>query len=715
MSEAPPTAAAPQKVEPYIPASKNLPELTIGVIILGSLLSVILAGANAYLGMFAGMTVSASVPAAVISMAVFRLLRTGNILQNNAVQTAAASGEGLAAGVIFTLPALIILGVWARFSYLETTLIAGFGGILGVLFTIPLRRSLIIDQPLQFPEGVATAEVLKVGAEGGGGVGTLVIAGVIGAVVKVGATGLKLWSEIVEVGAWIKTDLAGITAGAKNAIAAVSTFGGAKAVTPVATAAAKGGVPFYFGINASPALLAVGYIVGFNVAVVIFAGAAINRWIAVPMYAAFGDPAARIINPDTGATLADALIGNDALGAAGAIHSSVTRYLGVGGMLVGGLWSLFKLRKSLLGGITAGLDAYKRAKAGGKDAVPRTERDMPMNIILMLIVASVVPLFFIFWHFTDSPGISAVMAVVMIIAGFLFSAVASYMAGLVGSSNNPVSGITISTILVSALLLLALGMKSPVGPVAAILIGGVVCCAAAIGGDNLQDLKCGQLVGSTPWKQQVMQILGVVVAALAMAPILNLLNDAYGIGSKGLPAPQANLMGTVAKGVFAGGLPWAIIGIGAAIAVAVIVIDFVLEKTKSTFRIPVMAFAVGVYLPFDLNVPIFLGGIVAWLVGRVLDRTKATQERRGEVERNGLLVAAGFITGEALIGIALAVPVAAYHDDAALALFDGEYAAFKWPALGFVALVMWLLYKLSFGHTGTKGPKDFPDARVEGE
>ncbi len=700
MSDTP--ATPPQKVEPYIPASKTLPELTVGVLILGSLLSVILAGANAYLGMFAGMTVSASVPAAVISMAVLKMLRTGNILQNNAVQTAAASGEGLAAGVIFTLPALIILGVWARFSYLETTLIAGFGGILGVLFTIPLRRALIIDQPLQFPEGVATAEVLKAGAEGGGGVSTLVIAGVIGAIVKVGSTGLKLWSEIVEFGAWIVAPAAGVAGAAGSA------------TTAKATVAAKSGVPFYFGINASPALLAVGYIVGFNVAVVIFAGAALNRWVAVPLFSALGDASAIIIDPDKGTTLAQALVGNSALDAAGITHKFVTRYLGVGGMLVGGLYSLFKLRKSLLGGITAGLDAYKRAKAGGKDSVPRTERDMPMNIILILIVASVVPLFFIFLHFTDSAAISAVMAVVMIIAGFLFSAVASYMAGLVGSSNNPVSGITISTILVSALLLLGLGMKSPAGPVAAILIGGVVCCAAAIGGDNLQDLKCGQLVGSTPWKQQVMQILGVVVAALAMAPILNLLNDAYGIGSKGLPAPQANLMGTVAKGVFAGGLPWTIIGIGAGIAAVVIAFDLFLESRKAKFRVPVMAFAVGVYLPFDLNVPIFLGGVVAWLVSRVLDRAKASHERRAEVERNGLLVAAGFITGEALIGIALAIPVAAKHDDAALALFDGEYANFKWPALAFVGVVMFLLYKLSFGRTGSndKSPPDFPKARI---
>jgi putative OPT family oligopeptide transporter len=688
MAEASSPSATPGKVEPYIPASKTLPELTAGVIILGSLLSVILAGANAYLGMFAGLTVSASVPAAVISMGILRALRTGNILQNNAVQTAAASGEGLAAGVIFTLPALVILGVWSRFSYLETTLIAGFGGILGVLFTIPLRRALIIDQPLQFPEGVATAEVLKVGAEGGGGLGVLVLAGVIGAVVKVGATGLKLWAEVVQFGGW----LTGGTATAATTATPTAATGG------VATATA--GAPFYFGINASPALLSVGYIVGFNVAAVIYSGAVLNRWIAVPLFAIFGDATGIFTEQQdkithAPVTLAQILQGAGALDAAGLYHKYVTRFLGVGGMLIGGIWSLYKLRKSLLGGITAGLDAYKQRRAGGQDAVPRTERDMPMNIILVLIAASVVPLFFIFWHFTDSAWISAVMAVVMVIAGFLFSAVASYMAGLVGSSNNPVSGITISTILVSALLLLGLGLESPAGPVAAILIGGVVCCAAAIGGDNLQDLKCGQLVGSTPWKQQVMQILGVVVAAFAMAPVLNLLNDAYKIGSDGLPAPQANLMGTVAVGVFEGGLPWLIIGIGAGIAVVVIVIDATLARSGSKIRVPVMAFAVGVYLPFDLNVPIFLGGVIAWLVTRALDRSNASHERRGGVERSGLLAAAGFITGEALLGIGLAVPVAIQHDEKAIALAGGQYGDLKLPALLFVGLVMVLLYKLA--------------------
>ncbi|MDB4958027.1 MAG: oligopeptide transporter, family [Myxococcales bacterium] len=720
MSQGP--SSAPGKVEPYIPASTKLPELTVGVIILGCLLSVILAGANAYLGMFAGMTVSASVPAAVISMAIFKAIRRGNILQNNAVQTAAASGEGLASGIIFTLPALVMLHVWARFSYVETTLIAGFGGILGVLFTIPLRRALIIDQPLQFPEGVATAEVLKVGAEGGGGVGVLVLAGLIGAIVKLGATGLKLWAEVVQFAGWLT--------------------GGPSTAATTKAAAVKGGAPLYFGINASPALLSVGYIVGFGVAAVIFAGAVLNRWIAVPLFAIYGDPTT-IVTSDVTVPLfhyangswsitdqlirhnllSEALVGANAFDATGLYHKYVTRYLGVGGMLVGGLFSLYRLRKSLLGGVTAGLEAYKKRKSGTADAIVRTEHDMPMNIILIAIAISVIPLFFIFNHFTDSIGISAVMAVVMIVAGFLFSAVASYMAGLVGSSNNPVSGITISTILVSALLLLAMGLKSPAGPVAAILIGGVVCCAAAIGGDNLQDLKCGQLVGSTPWKQQVMQILGVVVAAFAMQPILNLLNDAYHIGSAALPAPQANLMGTVAKGVFEGGLPTTIIGIGALIAAIVITIDLVLEKRKAKFRIPVMAFAVGVYLPFELNVPIFLGGIIALLVSRRLDKTKASPERRSEVERMGLLAAAGFITGEALMGIGLAVPVAAYQDENAIALFkntegckaglDGvipachpAYGDFAVPSVIFVFIALALLYTLAF-----RQPKPTPPSR----
>lgn len=660
MANEPAPDQKPQTVEPFIPAGQNLAELTLGVVVLGSILSIVLAGANAYLGMFAGMTVSASIPAAVISMAILKVVK-GNILQNNLVQTSAASGEGLAAGVIFTLPALLILGKWSEFSYVETTMIAGFGGLLGVLFTIPLRRALIIDQPLQFPEGVATAEVLKVGARGGGGVGIIAIAAVVGAIGKVGSTGLKLYGETAAWAGW------------------------------------AGKSPMYVGTNLSPALIGVGFIVGLNVALVIFAGAVVNRWIAIPLFGEMGD--ANAIMTDKGMSLGEMLrTANDgaplsARDSADVIHKYVTRYLGVGGMLVGGFYALFKLRKSLLSGVKAGLDAYKKAKEGGSSAVLRTERDMPMNYVLILIGVSVVPLFFIFNHFVDSVFISAVMAVVMLLAGFLFSAVASYMAGLVGSSNNPVSGITIATILTSALLLLAMGIDTQAGPVAAILIGGVVCCAASIGADNVQDLKCGQLVGSTPWKQQVMQIIGVVVAAAVMAPLLNILHDAFVIGSKKLSAPQANLMASVSYGVFHGGLPKLFIGIGAAIAVAVIILDNIAQAKKWPFRTPVMAFAVGVYLPFDLSTPILLGGLIAWGVNRALGKTGAGTERRELAERQGLLFSAGLITGEALMGLAIAIPVASTQDPNVIAISNGKYEHLMWPGLILVAVSMAMTYR----------------------
>lgn len=660
-----PPPASHKPVVPYIPASQSLPELTLGVVILGSILAAILGAANAYLGLFAGMTVSASIPAAVVSMAIMRFFK-GNILQNNLVQTAAASGEGLAAGVIFTLPALVILGVWSRFSYVETAMIAGFGGLLGVLFTIPLRRALIIDQPLQFPEGVATAEVLKVGASGtGGGLGIIAVAAIVAAVGKVGSTGLKLFGETAVWAGW---------------------------ATKKAT--------FYVGSNLSPALIGVGFIVGLNVALVIFAGAVVNRWIAIPLFGELGDASSIVTDSRNEAgqvmTVAQMLDGASAQDSADIIHKYVTRYLGVGGMLVGGFYALFKLRSSLLSGVRAGLEAYKRVKEGGSAAIVRTEHDMPMNVVLILIGLSVIPLFFIFNHFVGSWWISAVMAVVMLVAGFLFAAVASYMAGLVGSSNNPVSGITIATILTSALLLLAMGVDDTAGPIAAILIGGVVCCAASIGADNVQDLKCGQLVGSTPWKQQVMQIVGVVVAASLMAPILNLLHDSYTIGSKALAAPQANLMGSVSKGVFLGGLPKLYIGIGAAIAVAVIILDNLAAKMKWPFRTPVMAFAVGVYLPFELSTPILLGGLIAWAVNRHIVAIGANEERKAEIERNGLLFSAGLITGEALMGVVLALLVSAKVD---IKLLDGKYEHLMWPGMILVAVAMALTYKAAIKKT----------------
>ncbi|MFP4057718.1 MAG: OPT family oligopeptide transporter [Candidatus Brocadiia bacterium] len=623
--------------------ARGLPEITAKAVVLGVALSMVLAGANAYLGLLAGMTVSASIPAAVISMGVLRCFRRSNVLENNIVQTAASAGEALAAGVVFTFPALVILGAWSGFNYLETTVIAGLGGLLGVLFTVPLRRALIVEAGLAFPEGVATAQVLSVGRSGRRGLWAIAGGGALGAAAKLGETGLELWQGAVE------------------------------------AAVRVGGSVLYVGTNLAPALVGVGYIVGLRIAALVFLGGAANWLVAIPILAAFSPwPATEAGEPMS------------AVQGATFLWSTRTRYIGVGAMLVGGLWAVGRLWGSVRRGVASGLAAYRELREKGSAAQERAERDAPMPWVGLAVGVSAVPLFFVFWHVAGRVGVAAVMAVVMLVAGFLFSAVASYMAGLVGSSNNPVSGVTIATILVSALLLLALGTGAA-GPAAAILIGGVVCCAAAIGGDSLQDLKTGHLVGATPWKQQVMQGVGVLAAALVVAPILSLLLHAYGIGERtaahpnALAAPQATLMASVARGVFARDLPWATIAVGAGLGVGVIALDAGLERRGSRFRTPVLAVAVGVYLPFRLGVAILAGGLVA---------AAARRGDHGPAAGRGVLLAAGLITGEALAGILLAVPIVANRGQNPLAL-AGDALPLAWPGALLMLGVVVALYRVA--------------------
>jgi len=635
----------------------NLPEITFKSVILGIILSVILAGANAYLGLFAGMTVSASIPAAVLSMGILRLFRRSNILENNIVQTAASAGESLAAGVIFTLPALIVMQYWTTFNYWETTLIAGLGGVIGVLFTVPLRRALIVEEGLQFPEGIATAEVLRSGDEGGNSVKYIAQAGIIGALFKFGETGLRLWTGVVE------------------------------------TATRIGGSVAYFGSNLSPALISVGYIVGINIAALVFIGGALNWLVAIPLFAA--------INPWP-------VINGEPMAAvewAGEVWSSQTRFLGVGAMVIGGLWALINLRSSIITGIKSSMKTYSHGAASSITDVPRTERDTPIKWVGIALLISLLPIFALYLYIIQSAAPSILMAVIMLIAGFLFSAVAAYMAGLVGSSNNPISGVTIATILFSSLVLLALlGTGSAKGPAAAIFIGAVVACAAAIGGDNMQDLKAGYIIGATPWKQQVMQIIGVVTAAFVLGPVLILIVNAYGIGvpteahPDPLAAPQATLMASVADGVFNRNLPWGIIIIGMVLAVCVIILDQIQEKRGSNFRLPVLAVAVGIYLPFELSVPIFVGGLIAWFTQRVLKKRIAitSPENREKLEdtgreagNRGLLFASGLITGEALIGILMAIPIVLSGNADVLAIVPDPIGT--WPGIILLLLVvLWL-------------------------
>ena len=589
------------------------PQLTLKAILLSIILTVILASANAYVGLFAGLTVATAIPAAVISMAVLPLFGRSNILENNIVATGASAGTSISAGAIFTLPALILLHHWTTFDYWWTLAIVGLGGLLGVLFSVPLRRTLIIEQKLRFPEGVAAAAVLKVGANPGVGAKFLAVASVAGGLFKLVTSGLR----------WLPETFT------------VKGFVGARGIA-------------FFGYSFSPALLGVGYIVGLNVAVLIAAGGFFSWWLAIPLYNTFffdHDP-----------VLLQKLAGLDAEDAAFAIWRAQVRYIGVGCMLTGALWALWSLRNSLWSAVRSGL------KVGARDAdVPHTERDLPMGAVLICIALFVVPLFFLYYLVVGTVGVALAMAVIMIVAGFLFSSVSGYMAGLVGSSNNPVSGITICTILFASLVLMwMVGGNSSIGAVAVVFIGAVVCNAAAVAGDNLQDLKAGQLVGATPWRQQVMLCIGVVASAAVMAPVMNVLLFAYGIGEpahpgvKALPAPQANLVRSVAEGMFGGTLPIGMIVIGAAIGVLIVILDLYLKRRGSRWSAPVLAVAVGIYLPLDVSTPILAGGIVAELVDRWHHKHRAGGDHE-LLKQNGMLFAAGLITGEALVGIFIAM------------------------------------------------------------
>ncbi len=637
-----------------------VPQLTVRAVILAIVLVVILAAANTYLGLFAGMTIASAIPAAVVSMGVLRLFGGGTILENNIVQTGASAGSSIASGVIFTIPALIILGYWDTFEYWWVFAIAGLGGLLGVIFSVPLRRSLIVDQGLAFPEGKAAAEVLKTGENPGQGIKTLGIAALLGGFAKLGAaSGLRLFPDAAAHAGWAGKGIA------------------------------------YVGTNLSPALLGVGYIVGLNIGIVVLLGAVIGWNIAIPIYSSFfleNDPQLlQAITANCGG------IGGNAECAAGAIWSAQIRYLGVGAMLIGGIWTLISLRKSLFSGIRSGFAA---TRAGGTTVIAETERDLPMKYIALGLVLFTLPLLALYQSIVHQWTASIPMTIIMIVAGFLFVSVSAYMAGLVGSSNNPVSGITISTILFAALVLvLLLGRDSSIGAVAAIMIGAVVCCAACIGGDNLQDLKAGHIVGATPWKQQVMLAIGAISSALVMAPVLNLLLKAYGIGAptaehpNALLAPQANLMASVAKGIFGGQLPWTTIAIGAGIGALIIAVDSWLKSSGKSFRIPVLACAIGIYLPIELMVPIFLGGLLSWFVERHVGRPK-NDEEHGRIHRKGMLFAAGLITGEALMGIFIAVPIVLTERGDALAL-PASMQFGGWLGLLLLAYIAWLLYRFA--------------------
>lgn len=580
-----------KEFKPFIPADKVLPEITVTSIIIGAILAVLFGGANAYLGLRVGMTVSASIPAAVISMGIIRvIMRRDSILENNMVQTIGSAGESLAAGAIFTMPALFMWAAEAGDaapSLVEIALIALCGGLLGVLFMIPLRSALIVQEhgTLPYPEGQACAEVLLAGEEGGAKAGTVFAGLGIAAVYKFIADGLKLFPSEVDY-------------------------------------SIKGYKGSGIGMDVLPALAGVGYICGPKVSSYLLAGGTVGWFVIMPLIALFGGDMVLYPGSDPISTM-------DTWG----IWGSYIRYIGAGAVAAGGIMSLIKSFPMIIRTFKEALSVYGKKAAGKQD---RLSKDLPINMVMLGVGIIAIAM----WLIPAIP-VSLLGAIIIIIFGFFFATVSSRMVGIVGSSNNPVSGMAIATLLIATMILKATGNIGMPGMVASIAVGSIICIIAAIAGDTSQDLKTGYIVGATPMKQQMGELIGVVVSALAIGGVLYLLSAAWGYGSAELPAPQATLMKMVVEGVMGGNLPWPLVFCGAAIAVVMEIL-----------QVPVLPFAVGLYLPIHLSTPIMVGGLIRLYFDK--KKMESEQERKQIVE-NGVLYSSGLIAGEGLVGILLAV------------------------------------------------------------
>ena len=618
--------------KPYIPADKVVPEFTVTALLIGILLAIVFGAANAYLGLLVGMTVSASIPAAVISMGIIRvILRKDSILENNMVQTIGSAGESVAAGAIFTLPALFLWAEEGKIDFpsiLTIFLIALFGGVLGVCFMVPLRQALIVEEhgTLPFPEGTACAEVLLAGEEGGSKAGTVFAGLGIAAVYKFLADGTQLFKS--EIGH------------------AFESYKGSQV-----------------GIQVLPALAGVGYICGPKISSYMFAGGTLSWFVLMPMIALFGADAT--IFPAS-KTVTELLTMEG--GGPSALWSNYIKYIGAGAGATGGIISLIKRLPLIITTFKQAIDSMKNKNAAHKGL--RTEQDLPIPVLIAVALVIAV----LIWLIPTFP-VNLIGALIIVVFGFFFATVSSRMVGLIGSSNNPVSGMTIATLLFATVILKATGTTGITGMVGAISIGGIICIVAAIAGDASQDLKTGFIVGATPKKQQLGEIIGVVASAAAIGFVLYLLNEAWGYGTEKIPAAQATMMKMLVEGIMNGELPWALIFIGVFIAIVVEIL-----------HMPVMPFAVGMYLPFSLSAGIMAGGVVRILV----EKRKGTEKEKKARTDRGLLFTSGMIAGEGIVGILLAV-FAVFKIDSKIVL------PFQLPQIGslilFIALLA-LLYRV---------------------
>ena len=629
-----------ESFKPYISADKVLPEFTVTSILMGIILAVVFGAANAYLGLKVGMTVSASIPAAVISLGVIRvIMKKNSILESNMVQTIGSAGESLAAGAIFTMPALFLWAEEGKIDmpgYLEITLIALFGGILGVLFMIPLRKALIVEEhgTLPYPEGMACAEVLLAGEEGGSNASTVFAGMGLGAAFKFIVDGLKI------------------------------------APSDIATPNIKG-YAGQIGVEIYPALIGVGYICGPSISSYMFAGGIIAWLVLIPAVVFFGGSIDFATLGNTGLagqTIAEVYAANGA----SAIWSNVIKYVGAGAIATGGVISLLKSLPLIIKTFAGAMKSLKNT-SGGTNV--RTDRDLKMPVVLGIILIVII----LIWLVPSVP-VSLLGAFLIAIFGFFFATVSSRMVGLIGSSNNPVSGMAIATLLISTFVLKATGNTGMAGMTGAIAIGSIICVIAAIAGDTSQDLKTGFIVGATPAKQQVGELIGVVASGFAIAGVMSLLNKAWGFGSAEIPAPQATLMKMIVEGIMDAKLPWVLVFMGVFLALALEVL-----------RVPVMPFAIGLYLPIYLSCGIMVGGVVRLF----LDKKKEAEAKKKEMISNGTLYCAGMIAGEGLVGILMAVLAIIKVGDNSIAAIIGGLFNLSGAAGNIVGLIVLALMILS--------------------
>ncbi|TAL69809.1 MAG: oligopeptide transporter, OPT family [Bacteroidetes bacterium] len=628
--------AEEKKFVPFVSSDTSLPEMTVKALILGLIMAVVLGAANAYLGLKAGMTIAATYPAAVIGMAVLRLMK-GSILEENIARTVGSIGESVAAGAIFTIPAFMIAGIWdgANFGsfryYVETSVILLVGGVIGILFVTILRRVMVEDKDLPFPESVAAGEIHKAGRTGKSGAkflfGAMGIGGLIQVLIKIKffAAG---WEHFIAF-ASKKITLANGTS--------VTTSGGGLLSTP----------------GVSPAYMGVGYIIGPNLAALNFTGGLLAWGLFVPLLMYFLGPQ---ISAEM-ATNGTAITNETWIGVATSIWKSIVRPIAIGGMLMSAAFTLWRMRKSLAAGLKRAIGDVSKAATSGKVAEDRIQKDMSFKWVFIGIFLAGIATFFIYNYYAQNVLAALVATLVMIIAGFFFSAVSGYLVGLIGSSNNPISGLTISTLIVAAILMVALGMKGGQGIAAVLGVAAVVCVGAAVAGEMLQDLKVGHILGGTPWKMQVGDMFGVLLSAAVMFWPLWLLHQGdisehggqfiqgvTGLGGENYSAPQASLMAIVSTGIVGGDMAWPLIVVGILMA-----IGFILVKVKSP-----MLVCVGMYLPLETSFAIFIGGLIKGIYEKFANRAKFNENQKARSENVGVLLAAGLIAGEALIGLLFA-------------------------------------------------------------